>query len=103
MLILGDFNIGIDEPHMKSFCETYNLTNLIKQLTCYKNPDNSACIDLILTKYSRTFQSTFVIETELSDFHLMTLAIMRKTFKKQRTRIINYRSSKHFSQEEFRK
>ena len=103
MLILGDFNIGIDEPHMKSFCETYNLTNLIKQLTCYKNPDNSACIDLILTKYSRTFQSTFVIETELSDFHLMTLTIMRKTFKKQRTRIINYRSSKHFSQEEFKK
>ena len=33
----------------------------------------------------------------------MTLTIMRKTFKKQRTRIINYRSSKHFSQEEFRK
>ena len=103
MLILGDFNIGIDEPHMKSFCETYNLTNLIKQLTCYKNPDNSACIDLILTKYSRTFQSTFVIETELSDFHLMTLTIMRKTFKKQRPRIINYRSFKHFSNEEFRK
>ena len=103
MLILGDFNIGIDEPHMKSFCETYNLTNLIKQLTCYKNPDNSACIDLIVIKYPRTFQSTCVIETELSDFHLMTLNIMKKTFKKQRTRIINYRSSKHFSQEEFRK
>ena len=29
MLILGDFNEGIDESHMKSFCETYNLTNLI--------------------------------------------------------------------------
>ena len=38
MLILGDFNIEIDEPHMKSFCETYNLTNLTKQPICYKNP-----------------------------------------------------------------
>ena len=38
MLILGDFNVGIDEPHMKSFCETYNLTNLIKLPICYKNP-----------------------------------------------------------------
>ena len=28
---------------------------------------------------------------------------MRKTFKKQRPRIINYRSFKHFSNEEFRK
>ena len=34
MLILGDFNIEIDEPHMKSLCETYNLANLIKQPTC---------------------------------------------------------------------
>ena len=47
MLILGDFNVGIDETHMKFFCETYNLTNLIKQPICYKNPDNPTCIDLI--------------------------------------------------------
>ena len=31
MLILEDFNVGIDEQHMKSFCETCNLTNLIKE------------------------------------------------------------------------
>ena len=49
MLTLGDFNVKIDESHMKSFCETYNLTNPIKQPTCYKNCDNPTCIDLILT------------------------------------------------------
>ena len=103
MLILGDFNVGTDERHMKSFCETCHLTNLIKEPTWYKNPDNPTCIDLILTKDPRTFQSTCVIETGLSDFHLMTLTIMRKTFKNQRSRIINYRSFKHFSNEEFRK
>ena len=90
MLILGDFNVGIDEPHMGSFCETCNLTNLIKQPTCYKNPDNPTCIDLILTKDLRRFQSTCVIEIGLSDFHLMTL--MRTSW-----------SFKHFSNEEFRK
>ena len=90
MLILGDFNVGIDEPHMGSFCETCNLTNLIKQPTCYKNPDNPTCIDLILTKDLRRFQSTCVIETGLSDFHLMTL--MRTSW-----------SFKHLSNEEFRK
>ena len=67
MLILGDFNVGIDEPQMKSFCETCNLTGLIKQLTCYKNPDNPTCIDLILTKVPSKFQSTCVIERGLSD------------------------------------
>ena len=103
MLILGDFNAGIDEPRMISFCETYNLTNLIKQPTCYKNPDNPTCIHLILTNFPRTFQSICVIETGLPDFHSTTLTIMRKTFKKQRPRIIDYRSLKHFSNEEFRK
>ena len=27
-LILGDFNIGIDEQHMKAFCDNYNLQSL---------------------------------------------------------------------------
>ena len=80
MLILGDFNVGIDEPHIKPFGETYNLTNLIKQPTCYKNLDDST-FHLILTNIPRTFQSTCVIEKGLSDFHLVKLTIMRKTFK----------------------
>ena len=45
MLMLGDFNVDIDEPPMKFFCKTYNLPNQIKQPTCYKIPDNSTCID----------------------------------------------------------
>ena len=71
MLILGDFKVGIDEEHMKSFCETYNLTNLMKQPTCYKNPDNPMCIDLILANIPRKFQSSSETETGFSDFHLM--------------------------------
>ena len=42
------------------------------------------------------------IETGLSDFHLMTLTVMRKSFKKLKPRVINYRSYKHFSNEVFR-
>ena len=103
MLILVDFNVGIYEPHTKSFCERHNLTNLIKQPSCYKNPGNTTGIDLILTNVPRTFQIICIIETRLSDFHLMTLAIMRKKFRKQRPTIINYKSFKHFFNEECRK
>ena len=67
---------------MQSFCESYNLKSLIKQPTCYKDPDKPTFIDLILTNVLRMFQSTCVIETGLSDFHLMTVTVMRKTFKK---------------------
>ena len=102
ILILGDFNVGIDEANMQSFCESYNLKSLIKQPTCYKNPDKPTCIDLILTNVPRMFQSTCIIETGLSDFHLMTVTVMRKTFKKLSPRIISYRSYKDFSNETFR-
>ena len=79
ILILGDFNVGIEDQHTKAFCDNCNLTNLIKQPTCYKNPNNPTCIDLILSNTPRCFQSTCVIETGLSDFHLMTLTVMKKS------------------------
>ena len=100
VLILGDFNVRIEEQHMKVFCDNYNLTSLIKQATCYKNPNNPTCIDLILSNTPRSFQSTCVIETGLSDFHLMTLTVMKKSFRKFHPRLINYRS--YFSNEPFR-
>ena len=88
---------------MKTFCETYNLQNLIKQPTCYKNPSRPTSIDLILTNAPLNFQSTCAIETGLSDFHLTTLTVIKKSFNKFQPRIINYRSYKHFSNDTFRK
>ena len=99
---MGDFNVEIDDPKMQTCCEVYNFKSLIKQPTCYKNPIKPSCMDLMLTNFPRMFQSTCVIETGLSDFHLMTVTVLRKTFKKVRPRIINYRSFKHFSKEAFR-
>ena len=102
ILTLCDFNVEIVEANMKSFCENYNLKSLIKQTTCYKNPNKPTCIDLILTNVPRMFQSTCVLETGLSDFHLMTVTVMRKSFKKMRPRVINYRSYRDFPNETFR-
>ena len=44
-----------------------------------------------------------IIATGLSDFHLMTLTVMRKSFKKYQPKIINYRSYKNFSNGKYRK
>ena len=38
----------------------------------------------------------------MSDFHLMTVTVMRKSFKKIRPRVINDRSYKDFSNETFK-
>ena len=85
ILILGDFNVGTEEQYIKSFCKNYDFTSLIKQSTCYKNPDSLTCIDLILSNVPKSFQSTCVIETGLSDFYLMTLNVMKKSFKEIQT------------------
>ena len=66
IMILGNFN---DDQNMKTSCDSYSLTSLIKQPTCYKNPSHPKCIDLILTNVPCSFQTTCVIETGLSDFH----------------------------------
>ena len=87
---------------MKCFCDNYGLKALIRKPTCYKNSENSTGIDLMLTNVPRSFQSTCVIETGLSDFHLMTLTVMRKEYRKFQSRIISYRSYRHFLNEKFR-
>ena len=102
-LILGDFNVGIEEQHMKASCDNYNLTTLIKQTTCYKNPNSPTYFDLMLSNTPTSFQSTCVMEARLSVFHLITLTVMKKSFRKFHPRLINYRSYKNFSNEAFRK
>ena len=43
-----------------------------------------------------------MLQKGLSDFHLMTVTVMRNIFKKLKPRTINYRSYKHFSNEAYR-
>ena len=90
------------EQQIKAFCANYGLKSLIRQPTCYKSPSNPTCIDLILTNAPQKFQSTCVLETGLSDFHLITMTVMGKIFKKLKPSTIYYRSHKHFLNEAYR-
>ena len=102
VLILGGFNVEVDDQNMKTFCDSYRLTSLTKQPTYYKSPSQPKCIDSILANVPRIFQNTRVLETGLSDFHLMTLTIIRKSFRKLKARVVSYRSHKYFLNEVFR-
>ena len=44
-----------------------------------------------------------MFETGLSDFHRMTMTVMKMHFQKLQPRVINYRDYKHFLNENFRK
>ena len=101
-LILGDLNSEIKEPSMKDFCDTYNLKNLIKDPTCFKNPVNPSSIDVILTNKWRSFQNSQIVETGLSDQYKMTITVMKVTVTKQAPIIIKYRNMKKFNNSAFR-
>ena len=102
LLLLGDFNSEMCEEHMKNFCETYNLTNLITDPTCFKSVNNPSCIDVMLTNRSACFENSTVIETGLSDCHKMTITVMKKYFKKREPITITYRDYKNFDGDKFR-
>ena len=71
--------INQKKKNMSNFLNTYNLKNIVKQKTCFKNPDRPTCIDLILTNSSRTFQDTYAVETGLSDFHKLVVTVLKYT------------------------
>ena len=56
IILIGDFNVEISDSHMDFFCAIYHLKSLIKQPTCYKNPEKPSCIDLILTNSLGNFK-----------------------------------------------
>ena len=102
-VILGDFNVEVDYNGMEDFCKSYNLKSLVRVPTCFKNPENPSCIDLILTNSPYSFQSSCVIETGLSHFHKITVAVMKVSFQKIKPKIITYRNYKLFSNELYTK
>ena len=102
-MLLGDLNIESSELVLNDFRNVYNLFSLIKEPTCFKNPYNLSCIDLFFTNRPRTFQNTVTIETGISDFHKMVITVMKVFYKKQKPKIIQYRSYKNFDNQVFQR
>ena len=90
LFIMGDLNSEVKEKYLTEFCQLCNLKILINMATCFKNPSNPLCIDVML------------IDTGLSDFHRMTVTMMKAYSPKLRPKHVNYRDFKKFSNEAFR-
>ena len=80
-----------------------DLTNIVYDNTCFKNPENPTCIDLFLTNFPRSFQNTIAVTTGLSDFHKMTVTVLKNNFCKPKPKTVYYRCYKTFYSNVFRK
>ena len=102
IFLMGDFNAEPHDHFLMDFCDVYNLKNLIKVPTRFKNPERPTSIDVMLTNSYRSFQNSCAIETGLSDFYKMIVTILKTYFQKKEPKIIQYRDYKNFSEVEYR-
>ena len=52
-IFLIDLNSETTEKNIEHFSDIYHLKNLVKEPTCFKNPNKPSCIGLFLTNRSR--------------------------------------------------
>ena len=101
IMLLGDLNVESSDPVSNDFCNVYTLFSLVKEPTCFKNPDNPSCIYLFLTNRPRRLRNTLTIGTGISDFHKMVITIMKVFYKKQKPKIIQCWSYKNVDNQVF--
>ena len=80
-----------------------DLTNLVKEGTCYKSPRNPSCSDLNLANSPLSFQNTSSVFTGLYDFLKLFLTVFKTTFVKSKPKELSYRDYKHIIHECFEK
>ena len=101
IVLIGDFNSEDHETCMETFLYQHNLTNIVKEGTCFKNSSKPSTIDLFLTNNSSYFQNTKTFFTGLSDFHKLVTTTLKISIPKNKPLQINYRNYKHFNNDSF--
>ena len=67
----------------------------MKENTCFKGTPK--CYDLILTNRKYNFQNTVALTSGFSDFHKMTVTVLKTEYIKAEPLQINYRDYKNFN------
>ena len=85
---------------MSSYCDIFGLTNLVSNKICLIG-NHSTSIDVILTNRRRSFQTTSVFETGLSDCHSFVTTTMKRPIPSLKPKKVKYRSYKNFNEDSF--
>ena len=72
------------------------LKNLIKEPTCFKNPNNPSSIGLMLTNRKGSFCDSRALETGLSDCHKMNVSVVKMYIKKKNCNMSTIDATRNF-------
>ena len=82
---------------METFLYQLNLTNIVKEGTCFKNSSKPSTIDLFLSNNSSYFQNTKTFFTGFPNFHKLVTTTLKISIPKNKLLQMNYRNYKHFN------
>ena len=74
---MGDFNVATSNPILNQFLDTFALSSLNIDPTCFGNSKNPCWIDLLPTNFKPSFMKTKNFETGLSDHNKMIFTMMK--------------------------
>ena len=74
----------MNDSTMIAFYKICKLYNLAKNPTCFENPENTWCRELLLTNKTTKFSNYHFHCTGLSDFNKMIVLVMKMHFPKMK-------------------
>ena len=95
--LITNLNVERHNGFLQEFCDLYNVKNLIKVPTCFKNLDFPTNIRAMSTTSYGRFHNQCVIETGLSDFRKIIVTVMQTYFQRKEPKIIQYWGYSKFS------
>ena len=100
ILLMGDFNLTIENKHLEELLSVLNIKSLISYPTCFQSI-NPTCIDLILTNQEDLFSNSNTCEVGISDHHHLVSTMLNKKISKGSTKTLFYRDYKKFEENKF--
>ena len=106
LLLAGDLNINTWRPtsdssnHLSDLNDTFSLTNLVTDSTCFKS-NKGSLIDLMLNNKPKSFYKSHSFVTGLIGCHKVIVNILRTLFQKLPPKFVIYRNQKNFHESNF--
>ena len=81
MLLLGDFNVGVEDFYLIDFCLNYKLASMVNKPKCFKNPSILLLYRSNLNKLSLLVSGFMRNRDRLSDFHKWSSQSWRQPYE----------------------
>ena len=100
IFVVGDLNVNfkLNPNQLSNICDSYDLKQIIKGPTCFKNVDNPTLLDVILTNAPRSVKQSINISLGISDFHNYISASTKIACPSDEPKTVHYRTFKNFNE-----